>query len=625
MRLVLTLCCWLALTWAGGSAAATPSGPHFPEPGFKVIQLDQTVHFTHTTATTVARIERKALNAEGARAIGTFSLPVNQALETLDILDAYTVKTDGTRIRTAPGSQWTQYGRAPEESGGPRWPHTNVRHIHFANVGPGDRTILHLRRHQHTPALPGWISLSEVLSPSIEFDAFRLRIEAPPDLPLHVVASGMSLDHAQVDGTQVWTATASSRTPTLHRDGVTPASPPPRLLASTYANHEMLAHAYASQSRPMARVTPGVRALARQITREADRPLTQARAIHDWVRRHIRYDAVYLGVGGWTPRDAQEILRTRFGDCKDQVLLMQALLAAVSIEAVPALVHTNDDYTLSELPVAFSFNHVILYLPQWQLFLDPTASDVPFGALPWSSAGKPAAVALADGGRILNTPVFRAEDNQLSITTTLTIRPDGSAHTTTHIAARGHAATLVRDYLTRIPAGMDVFVVPGLLRQRGLQGTGQINHSPAHADDLVQDLDLEADMVNLRDDLENQPLTPGPVVPLPFSILIQMGGPAAASRPGRSVCAPMIAREDFELHLPTGLQIRHHPVDLVETHPDGIHFEARYSYRDLIFRGHRELVLSHARHGCSSADNTSRRPTLERIIRHLKENILFQH
>jgi transglutaminase-like putative cysteine protease len=32
------------------------------------------------------------------------------------------------------------------------------------------------------------------------------------------------------------------------------------------------------------------------------------------------------------------VLKTRYGDCKDQTALMQAMLAAVGIESTPALV-----------------------------------------------------------------------------------------------------------------------------------------------------------------------------------------------------------------------------------------------------------------------------------------------
>jgi len=86
-----------------------------------------------------------------------------------------------------------------------------------------------------------------------------------------------------------------------------------------------------------------------------------------------------------------EILRTRYGDCKDHQLLFQTLLKAVDIEAVPALINAAaPQFELQDLPVGF--DHVITYIPSLQLFADATASPIPFGHLPWSDADRPAAV-----------------------------------------------------------------------------------------------------------------------------------------------------------------------------------------------------------------------------------------
>ncbi len=44
--------------------------------------------------------------------------------------------------------------------------------------------------------------------------------------------------------------------------------------------------------------------------------------------QNIRYVAVYLGNGGLEPNSAQSILDNHYGDCKDHVTILEALLAA---------------------------------------------------------------------------------------------------------------------------------------------------------------------------------------------------------------------------------------------------------------------------------------------------------
>ena len=60
-----------------------------------------------------------------------------------------------------------------------------------------------------------------------------------------------------------------------------------------------------------------------------------------------------------------------------------------------ALINAGGQYVLPRVPVASVVNHVINYVPALDLYLDATASDVPFGSLPHGTAGKP--VLLVDG------------------------------------------------------------------------------------------------------------------------------------------------------------------------------------------------------------------------------------
>jgi transglutaminase-like putative cysteine protease len=82
-------------------------------------------------------------------------------------------------------------------------------------------------------------------------------------------------------------------------------------------------------------VTPRIQALADDITPGASDRREQAHRIYDWVSEHIRDVAVFLGNGGYEPHDATSILDSGYGDCKDHVVLLQALLKAKGIESIP--------------------------------------------------------------------------------------------------------------------------------------------------------------------------------------------------------------------------------------------------------------------------------------------------
>lgn len=91
----------------------------------------------------------------------------------------------------------------------------------------------------------------------------------------------------------------------------------------------------------------------------------------------VRYLGLQMGTNSHQPTSASETLSLRYGDCKDKTVLLISLLKAMDIEALPALVDTEETKRLKELPPSASvFNHVIVTLKQngERYWLDPTVS-----------------------------------------------------------------------------------------------------------------------------------------------------------------------------------------------------------------------------------------------------------
>lgn len=91
--------------------------------------------------------------------------------------------------------------------------------------------------------------------------------------------------------------------------------------------------------------------------------LGQAGAINkiiEFVQDDIRYFGIELGINSHLPRTPQEILKKRYGDCKDKAVLMTAMLKQINIKAYPALVSSRRGKgIIQDLPSPFSFDHVI--------------------------------------------------------------------------------------------------------------------------------------------------------------------------------------------------------------------------------------------------------------------------
>lgn len=567
-------------------------------------------------------VEREALSEQGAQSATKFTQMYNKALQRLEVVEAYTLKADGRKIPVGKEGIQTQRGVASGDMGA-SWPEAEIVQITFPNVQKGDSTGWKTRLTTHTPVLPGWASLSEYLSPSLDVDKFSARIEAPQSLNLQVFASGMGMSTSQSGLDQVWQIDASNIAKLIDNNAANASTSYPRLFASTFKDHTELVQAYASQANAKAMVSAEVRALAEKITTGKTTPLDKASALHDWVRKNIRYVAVYLGAGGWAPHDVDWILAKRYGDCKDHALLLQTLLKAVDIEAVAALINTYDEYALPELPVGF--NHSLVYLPGLNLFADPTDSRFPLGSLPWSDSDKPVAVALASGAAMMRTPAISAQSNRMTIKTTFDISSAGKAAGRIELDTQGLAATTLQDHLSQIPSGMGGLAVQKILESSGLRGRGFTRYAPVQREQQIQALqitDLEID--NLLNDPHGGSVNAHPALNLPMYISKQMGNYSAAKRDYAYACWPIYVREEFELRFDPVFQLLRLPANLKETHPDGITFEAQYHREGNTVQGWRELTLSYAHHVCSAQDYAARKPVMNRIAQHLRSSVLYQ-
>ena len=606
-----------------GCTTAQALTPNTTSAHLKVNFIDLTWRVNADSATVYEQaVEREALSEQGAQIATKFAQVYSKTLQRLEVVDAYTLKADGRKIPVEKEGVQIQSGIA---SGGSSfsWPDAEIVQITFPDVQKGDRTGWKTRLTTHTPQLPGWASLEEYLIPSLQVDRFSATIEAPQSLGLQVVAVGMSMTTDRRQQNQVWRVVGENKATLVDSEAVNMNVIVPRLLASTFKNHTQLGTAFSKQLNAKVILTDEVKKLAQEITEGASSQMQKATAIHNWVRKNIRYVAVYLGTGGWVPHDASWIIKNGYGDCKDHVLLMQTLLKAVEVEAVPVLINTANTWELAELPVGF--NHAIVYMPGLNLFADPTDGRIPLGALPWADSDKPVVVALNGGAQVMRTPTFTPANTHVTIKTQLDIAKSGKATGSILLDSVGLPATTLQDRLAQIPAGMDGPAVQKMLEERHWRGRGDAQYAAVQRDIQAQALNItDLEIENLVNDPTAGSINPHPSLNLPMYILRNAGNYTAAKRNYPFVCPPIAVREEFELRFDPAFKLLRIPSDFKESSTDGIEFEAHYTREGNLVKGWREMTLSHKRVVCSPVEFESRRPAMSRIIKHLRTDILFQ-
>ncbi len=90
---------------------------------------------------------------------------------------------------------------------------------------------------------------------------------------------------------------------------------------------------------------------------EAGRAMAALRLVED----QVRYLALAMGEGNYVPMSADEVWRSRYGDCKGKTVLLLALLEGLGIDAEAVLVSTRwGDGLDGRLPLLAWFDHVIV-------------------------------------------------------------------------------------------------------------------------------------------------------------------------------------------------------------------------------------------------------------------------
>lgn len=415
------------------------------------------------------RVEIRVANDAAAKREGQQVFGYSPALEDLTVTEAATHKADGRVLPVDPASIHDQIGGGPDDIALITDRHERV--LVFPDVAGGDTLVYAVRRNVRRPALPGRFLTSVFLGRAVPFKDYTLTIRAPASLSLYVEAHDFSATEERQGGTIIrrWHGSAEPGTyPVLGAyDRL------PRVFVSTVPDWATFAREYGALTHPHEAITPAIRALADKVAGTAPDRREQVRRLYDWVSVHIRYVAVYLDAGALEPHDADTVLAHGWGDCKDHVVLLNALLAARGIPAELVAVNSGSTYSLSDPPTFAQLNHAITYVPELDLYLDSTAASAPFGTLPFSEYGKPAIHLVSSGPALRRIPAAPAEPAVTSLRTQSELKPDGAITGTTITTAAGPFAVELRRDAAWIEATGPADAAAQQLRALGAEGEGR--------------------------------------------------------------------------------------------------------------------------------------------------------
>lgn len=565
-------------------------------------------------AMTVEHVKRIVLQ----RAIGAHSqyyISYNRTLDEVGAIDAYTRKPDGRRVPVLAEHIKDQQEAASSDA--PMFQDTRLKIIVFPEVETGDQLVVHYTLRRLTPLFPGQF---EDLTSAEFYDnkQFFLIYDMPASMPLHADAAGFEpvpVVSAAGRKRYVWHY-ISGPNARIEEGSVSYLDYGKRLAVSTFADYPAFARAYARRASDEGAQAPGIAQLAARVTAGLAEPRARALALSDWVRRHIRYVAVYVGPGGVVPHAPATVLANRYGDCKDHAILLQALLRAAGIASSAVLVNNGRAYRLPRVPTLGIFNHVMNYVPSLDLYLDSTAESIEAGYLPSSVIDKP--VLLAASGELARTPATQLNRHSTSIR--FALQADGSG---TFKVAKTTEGAIAEPYRQAVrdtkPADRELFV------RQILQGLGQKGNGVFDAGQL--DGSGGRYVMGMRGSSDNVVNLPGPVgIATTYNFwgglgesLIEFG--QQKERTQAFICPAIDADDETEFAFPDGVKVIALPraLTLADAH---FRYSAQYLHHGNTVTVKRSVTFRNNTLVCSGADYQRMQPLLERILRDLKSQVI---
>lgn len=210
-----------------------------------------------------------------------------------------------------------------------------------------------------------------------------------------------------------------------------PYMPPeiePRLVYSSCPSWRALGSWLQQQFREKLEPSAPIAAKAGELTRGLSVEHERVRAIYLWVATKVRNVNLPLGVTGYAPHPAAQVLENSYADWRDKATLLASLLRAAGVHAEVGLIKRNGAPLLEDLPSPQQFDaiYVRVRLRSGQvLWLDPFADDCRYGYFPGGDGAK-ALVVTEDGGELVVVPPFTAQTNWCSLRGDYAFAVDGT-------------------------------------------------------------------------------------------------------------------------------------------------------------------------------------------------------
>ena len=396
------------------------SQAEYPQAGALILYCDEKIEITpQNTQISYLHYVIKILNERGKEDFSESHIDYDSTYEKVELEYARTIKPDGTIIEV--GSRHIR--DVSKYLNFPLYSNARVYIISFPEIAEGVSIEYKLKIHSNQLINKKDFIISYPVQSSEPIITANFSIDSPEGKILHIktlndqynnFGANLKPQIQKKDGHLIYNWRFIDIPQIMPESNMPPnVEINPTLLISTFTSWQEVYHWWWSLARDKIKPDLAIRDKVRELTKDLDSSLGKIKAIYNFCAQKIRYVAVEYGQAGYEPHLASDVFKNKYGDCKDQAILLVTMLKEAGFWSWPALISTKKYYNLNEdFPVPL-FNHCIaaVSLEDKVVFLDPTAETCSFGDLPADDQGRQVLVFREDGYKIQRTPLYEASHN----------------------------------------------------------------------------------------------------------------------------------------------------------------------------------------------------------------------
>jgi hypothetical protein len=176
-----------------------------------------------------------------------------------------------------------------------------------------------------------------------------------------------------------------------------------------------------------------------ELIRDCESEEEKIAKLYRYLQENTRYVSVQVGLGGWKAFDPTYVETRKYGDCKALSHYMKALLEQAGIPAQPVIIHRGEKPPAVDpgFVSPASFNHMILYLPEQEQWLECTSNTHPAFYVGGDNLSRKALLVTQSGGKLVDMPEMTAATNRRESYSRIDLQPNGRARVKSRVQLIG--------------------------------------------------------------------------------------------------------------------------------------------------------------------------------------------